>query len=108
MLRHARGGVCDLTQSLAIVEPRVYEIELRPRGDGRLSGTLVVIGERAEIVTIDASREGALPGETLWRAAIARDGKFELEGLEPGRWRVFAREAGTPRKARVGSAEAEL
>jgi len=108
MLRHERGGVCDLTQSLSIAEPRVYEIELRPRGDGRLSGTLVVSGEPAEIVTIDANREGALPGETAWRAAIAREGKFELEGLEPGRWRVFAREAGSPRTARVGSAEVQL
>ncbi len=108
MLRHEHGGVSDLTQSVAIREARTYEVELRPRGSARVHGTLVFGGDPAEIVTIDANREAAGPNESAWRAAIARDGRFEIEGLEAGHWRFFARESGGIRVQRIGSAELDL
>jgi hypothetical protein len=102
-LRFELGSVSDLNRSVEIAEPRVYELEIRPGGVARVSGTIHTSGKPAPLLTVRAEGRGG-----SWRAAIARDGHFELEGLEPGHWRFTVNEWGPPQTARLGTVEADV
>ncbi len=102
-LRFEFGGVCDLTENVQISEARVYEVELRPRGAAHVRGTLHTTGRPAALLTVTALRAGG-----NGRAAIARDGRFELDGLEAGHWNFYVYEPGSPSTSRTGSAEVDV
>lgn len=108
MLRFGSGTVGDLTQFVTVSEARVYELELRPRGSGHVNGSIQVRGKAAAVLVVRATREGVGAGEAYWRSAIASEGKFELEGLEPGHWTFSVWEPATPETSRQGNAEANV
>jgi protocatechuate 3,4-dioxygenase beta subunit len=107
LLKYESGSVGDLGQNVTITEARVYEVELRPRGSGSVSGTIQVRGGAAPLLTIMANRTDAPAGQVAWRSAIARDGRFQIEGMEPGRWHFSTWEPGT-QSSRAGSADADV
>jgi len=96
--------VYDLGQSVSIRDASSYTLELRPRGSGRIQGLLQASGKSATVAVVQASRAGAAG----WRTALARDGRFELEGLEAGRWQLSVYEPGSPVESRRGRAEVEV
>ncbi len=76
------------------------DVTLRPRGRGRIEGTLETVeGAPAPPVAVEAVRGGVLASRDPVAAAagvrgcVAEGGRFALAGLEPGRWTVTARSA---------------
>ena len=85
-----RSGVLfELSERVVLDEARVFEVELRPRGDCAILGRLTSARELPHEVRVFATRMSS-PGtpEAPMRAAIALDGRFELRGLEAGRWEL--------------------
>ncbi|MBK7878646.1 MAG: sigma-70 family RNA polymerase sigma factor [Planctomycetes bacterium] len=89
------GAMHDLSQRVEVLEARAYDVELRPRGATTLIGRLPSsIGAGASF-TVSAQLQGSeRNGQSLWRGAVAKNGRFELDGLEPGRWTVMLFESG--------------
>ena len=108
MLKFDLGGVNDLSQALDVSEARVYELELRPHGSGRVSGTLQCSDALPEWASIDAELSQPGSNSSIWRAALAHQGHFEFEGLEAGHWRLMAREWGAGPAPRTGVAEVDV
>ncbi len=107
LLKYEFGSVGDLSQNVTITEARVYEVELRPRGSGSVSGTIQVRGRGAPLLAIMANRTDLPASQVSWRSAIARDCRFQIEGLEPGRWHFAIWEPGA-QDSRGGSADADV
>lgn len=80
-------------------EARRHDVEMRPRGDATLECSVRGASGGNAIVSITAHFVDAPDGSQ--RAALARDGKFTIEGVEAGRWRVFAAERGGLGAARM-------
>jgi hypothetical protein len=99
----------DLARTVKITEARVYELELKPRGNCRLNGTVVADGDLAPFVPVEAMRKPDPGGKADQRRTMARNGHFELEGLEPGHWHISAYEPNSPWKTgRQGSADIDV
>jgi protocatechuate 3,4-dioxygenase beta subunit len=98
--------VHDLTQQVLISEARAYAVELEPRGSCSLVGTIEIRGAPAPLLTIQAWPAGG--GASVGRGALARDGHFALEGLEPGHWEIRVYEPGSPQHARMASAQCDI
>lgn len=89
-LAHDMGAVYDLTTDVSVAGTDRAEVELRPRGTLRLTGTvrlaprLRASAELPSTLGVTAHRASS----SLRRGAIASDGRFEFEGLEAGEWFV--------------------
>jgi len=83
------GMLFELSQSVMLDQARIHEVELRPRGDCSIVGRLTSAKGLAHEVRVFATRMSS-PGtpDAPMRAAIAIDGRFELRGLEAGRWEL--------------------
>ncbi|MBI5365309.1 MAG: sigma-70 family RNA polymerase sigma factor [Planctomycetes bacterium] len=105
MLRWERGATFDLSRSIVIEEPRDYSLELRPGGTGRVVGSIHSAREERASFSVSATRVGAASGESTRRAAIVAKGRFELDGLEAGEWKLIVMELGASGTARNGAAD---
>lgn len=85
----------DLSQRVEITEARVYDVELRPRGATTLVGRLPSTVATDACFSVSAELQGSeRNGQSLWRGAVAKNGRFELDGLEAGRWSLLLFESG--------------
>ncbi len=101
-LQRDQFGIFDLTREVELGDEGVREVELRPEGAIRVRGR-VNSGAQPLDGTVSATKVG---DESRWRTAFVFEGKFELDGLTPGRWRFFTSELGAG--ARHGEVELEL
>ncbi|MCE9595292.1 MAG: sigma-70 family RNA polymerase sigma factor [Planctomycetes bacterium] len=91
-LVHESGSVYDGGLTVEVAGTARVEVELRPKGSLRIEGTVRVANalsaavELPHTVGVTARRATDLG----WRAALATDGRFELDGLEPGAWELDA------------------
>ena len=86
---YSTGRIYDLGQSVELTQLGDHEVELRPRGDCAIVGRLTFAKELPHECRVFATRWSS-PGtpEAALRATIAIDGRFELRGLEAGRWEL--------------------
>lgn len=90
-LEHDYGTVFDLSRTIQVSDGVEIEVELRPGGVAALRGVLTSTSTMPDEVPITLRRmSGEGECSSLWRCAIAREGRFEIDGLEPGVWSVLA------------------
>lgn len=95
VIREEWGAMHDLSQRVEITEARVYDVELRPRGATTLVGRLPSTVATDACFSVSAELQGSeRNGQSLWRGAVAKNGRFELDGLEAGRWSLLLFESG--------------
>ena len=93
------------------------EVDLRPTGSARIHGTLTLSAPQSdgapempsEVLVRLAPRTAARGRlqRILPRAVVAKDGRFDLVGVEPGRYKVSA-EVRLGRTAYLGAGEVEV
>lgn len=90
-LEHDYGTVYDLARTIEVSDGVESEVELRPGGGAVLTGVLTSTSTMPDEVPITLTRRSG-EGEcsSMWRCAIAREGRFEIRGLEPGLWSALA------------------
>lgn len=88
----------DLVRTLVIGPEGSGEIELRPRGNTRLTGKVVADGPfgptAIHLRWIEPLRTGDPPPEIEQRGVVVEGDFFQLEALEPGRYRLEAESLG--------------
>jgi len=90
-LEHEHGTVYDLARTIEVHADAETRVELRPGGRATLAGVLTSsMTLPAECPITLRRKSGDGEESSMWRAAIARDGRFEVEGLEAGVWSVSA------------------
>lgn len=103
-----QGIVWDLRRDIELVEARPHELELRPGGTARIVGTIRGTAEGGT-PSVSAEWTSSSAGvDAVHRGALAREGHFELEGLEAGHWKIFVYESGAPRRARIRAVEVDV
>ncbi len=94
ILQREPYGVVDISRLVEIDSAGEYEVELRPSGVARLIGNVGAVGGSFE-GTFRAERLDANDKPTNEsRAGFVVAGRFEVEGLARGRWRVEVNEFG--------------
>ncbi len=80
----AQATAWDLDETAVVEGCKTTNVELRPRGHGRISGRLTASVPLPKSVDVSAWRAE----DHRRRATLAVDGRFEFTGLEAGHWTV--------------------
>jgi protocatechuate 3,4-dioxygenase beta subunit len=95
-LEHENGAVYDLPRALTLDAQSDHGVELRPPGSAVVRGMVIGSDVPPEVLVFARRVDGAgaASPEGTRRAAIARDGRFSINGCTAGRWEISVSEAG--------------
>lgn len=104
MFRVASSGQGDQAGvSVTVAEGETVRVDLRERERGVVTGRVTEGGSPVPRVQVSLTREGGVPLPFLsdLSAESGEDGRYRIEGVEAGRFTLFAKKSGAPVPAEV-------